>query len=61
MDHKPTSNIVNDAIIKELHDSVRRLDFGTVTIKVHDGRITQVEVTRRSRFEDAWRIEGGGA
>jgi len=31
-----TENIVNDAIIKDIYDAVRSLEFGTVTIKVHD-------------------------
>ena len=54
---KQQPNIVNDAIIKEIHDAVRSLTYGTVTIKVHDAKIIQIEVTER---DDAWKIEEGG-
>ena len=51
---KATKNIVNDAIIKEISDAVETLSFGTVTIKVHDRKIIQVEVAERKRFDDVW-------
>lgn len=51
--------ILNDAIIKDVRDAVQGLDFGTVLIKVHDGRIIQIEVTSRRRFDEAWKMEGG--
>jgi len=57
---KATKNIVNDAIIKEISDAVGTLSFGTVTVKVHDKKITQVEVAEKKRFDDVWKIEEGG-
>jgi len=57
---KLTKNIVNDAIIKDIAQAVDSLEFGTVTVKVHDRKITQVEVAQRKRFEDVWKIEEGG-
>jgi hypothetical protein len=57
---KATKNIVNDAIIKEISDAVETLSFGTVTVKVHDRKITQVEVAEKKRFDDVWKIEEGG-
>ena len=53
-------NIVNDAIIKDIADAVGSLDYGTDTIKVHETKIIQIEVTEKKRFDDIWRIEGGG-
>jgi hypothetical protein len=53
-------NIVNDAIIKNIRDAVSSLDYGIVTIKVHDSKIVQFEVTQRTRFDDVWRLEEGG-
>lgn len=32
-------------------DKVRALRFGVVQITVHEGRVTQVEVTERTRFD----------
>ena len=55
-----TKNIVNDAIIKDLGSVVENLDYGTVTVKVHDRKITQIEVAERKRFDDIWKEEGGG-
>ncbi len=55
-----SKNIVNDAIIKEISDAVESLDYGTVTIKIHDSKIIQIDVSERKRFDDVWRVEEGG-
>jgi len=57
---KVTKNIVNDAIIKEISNALASLEYGTVTIKVHDRKITQVEVAERKRFDEVWKVEEGG-
>ena len=57
---KVTKNIVHDAIIKEISDALGSLEYGTVTIKVHDRKITQVEVAERKRFDEVWKVEEGG-
>jgi len=36
---KTDKNIVNDAIIKDISDSVHNLRYGTVTITVHNSKI----------------------
>ena len=53
-------NIVNDAIIKDISAAIGTLEYGTVTIKVHETKIIQIEVTEKKRFDDIWRVEGGG-
>ena len=53
-------NIVNDAIIKDIATAIGSLEFGTVTIKVHETKIIQIDVTEKKRFDDVWRVEGGG-
>ena len=54
-------SIVNDAIIKDIADAVAGLGYGTIAIKVHNFKITQIEVTEKKRFDDVWQIgEGGG-
>lgn len=53
-------NIVNGAIIKEISDAVRSLEYGTITIKVHNTKIIQIEVAERRRFDDVWKVEEGG-
>lgn len=55
-----SKNIVNDAIIKDIAESVGALEYGTVTLKVHDRKIIQVEVAEKKRFEDVWKVEEGG-
>jgi hypothetical protein len=53
-------NIVNDAIIKDIASAVGSLEYGSVMIKVHDKKIIQIEVAEKKRFDDVWRLEGGG-
>lgn len=53
-------NVVNDAILKDLGEALRKLNFGTILIKVHDSKIIQIEVTEKQRFDDVWHLEGGG-
>jgi len=54
------NSIVNDAIIKDIADTVRDLKFGSVIIKVHDSKIVQVDVSRKNRFDGVWQAEEGG-
>ena len=58
---KKDKSIINDAIIKNVADVVSGLEYGEISIKVHDYKIAQIEVTERKRFNDVWLIgEGGG-
>jgi hypothetical protein len=50
----------NDTIIKEISDAVEALEYGEVHIKVHNKKITQIEVAERRRFDDLWKVEEGG-
>lgn len=55
------NKILNDAIVKDVNDLVRNLQFGIISIKVHDSKIVQIEVTEKKRFDQIWEIgEGGG-
>jgi hypothetical protein len=53
-------NIVNDAIIKDISESIHGLRYGTVTITVHNSRIVQVEVSKKDRFDEVWTVQEGG-
>ena len=50
----------NDAIIKDIRNAVAGLDYGTVTIKVHNAKITQIEITHKRRYDDGNLYEKGG-
>jgi len=52
--------IINDSIIRDIRDSVEKLRYGTVTITVHNKKITQIEVAEKKRFDAVWMIEEGG-
>ena len=52
-------NIVNDAIIKDISDAIHGLSYGTVLITVHNAKIVQIDVSKKSRFDDIWTVEGG--
>jgi hypothetical protein len=53
-------NVVNDAIIRDIRNAIVGLDYGTVTIKVHNSKIVQVEITQKKRFGDGGLVEKGG-
>lgn len=50
----------NDVIMGDIQDAVEGLAYGTVTITVHNKKITQVEIAEKKRFDDVWLIEKGG-
>lgn len=52
--------LINEAILKDINESITSLQYGQVTVTVHNSKIVQVEVTKKSRFDDTWLIEGGG-
>lgn len=55
-----SARIINDSIIKDISDAVEKLTYGTVVITVHNKKITQIEISEKQRFDDVWKIEGGG-
>ena len=60
MSAKGIKNIVNDAIIKEIASAAGSLEYGTVTIKIHNRKIIQIEVAEKKRFDQVCKIEEGG-
>ena len=55
-----SKELINDSIIKDIRDSVSKLAYGTVTITVHNKKITQIEVAEKRRFDNVWIVEEGG-
>ena len=53
-------NIVNDAIIKEIIETLSSLKYGHVQITVHNSKVVQIDKTEKVRFDDIWLIEKGG-
>jgi hypothetical protein len=62
MSEKKSSNVnmVNDTIVRDIRNAIADLDYGTVTIKVHNSKIVQVEITQKKRFGDGGLVEKGG-
>jgi hypothetical protein len=56
---QPGRNIINDAIIKDISESIHGLNFGTVMITVHNSKIVQIEISKKSRFDDIWMVQEG--
>ena len=50
----------NDAIVRDIRSAIVGLDYGTVTIKVHNSKITQIEITQKKRYDDNGLVEKGG-
>lgn len=55
-----SKELINDSIIRDIRDSANKLAFGTVTITVHNKKITQIEVAEKRRFDNVWMVEEGG-
>ena len=55
-----TESVINETIFKEIRNALAGLAYGTVAITVHNRKITQIEVSHKKRFDDIWKIEGGG-
>lgn len=51
--------LINDSIIKELSEKLKKLSFGSITIKVNHSRIVQIEVTENNRFDEVWSLSSG--
>ncbi|RUS45956.1 YezD family protein [Cohnella sp. AR92] len=43
---------LNESWVERISDAVTGLQYGTVQIVVHDGRIVQIERTERRRFDE---------
>jgi len=55
-----TPSAINDEIIREISGAVKNITYGTVSITVHNSRITQIEVSEKKRFDNLWKFEKGG-
>lgn len=51
--------IRQEAILREIGDSIGTLRYGEVHIKVHGGRIVQMEITDKKRFDHIWKMDDG--
>ncbi len=59
MTREGNKKLLNDSILRDIGNAVGSLEYGVVTIKVHESKIIQIEVTERKRFDDVWKLEGG--
>ena len=55
-----SKKLINDSLIKEISTAVETLEYGEVIIKVHNNKIIQIDVSQKKRFDEVWKIEGGG-
>ena len=55
-----SENSINNSILRKIGETIEDLNYGTITITVHNKRITQIETARKQRFDDIWKVEGGG-
>jgi hypothetical protein len=40
----------NDDVMETVEAAVRELDFGSIVLKVHQGRVVSIETSRKLRF-----------
>lgn len=43
---------LNKQHVEHLEKSLRDIDFGSVLITIHNGRITQIDTTEKKRFTE---------
>jgi hypothetical protein len=54
-------NATSDAIVRDIRNAISGLDYGTVTVKVHNSKIAQIEITQKRRYDDCnWVEKGSG-
>jgi hypothetical protein len=58
--NQESRDVSADAVIQELRKAIEALKYGTITIKVHNGKITQMEITEKRRFGVPMDFEKGG-
>ena len=46
----PLTKEVDAAVLEGIVESIKSLQYGTITITVHDGKVTQIETSRKQRF-----------
>jgi|WetSurMetagenome_2_1015567.scaffolds.fasta_scaffold823372_2 hypothetical protein len=46
--------------LKDILGAVNKLDYGIITIKIHDSKIVQIEITQKKRYDDTELNEKGG-
>jgi hypothetical protein len=49
-----------DTIVWDVKKAITGLDYGTVTIKVHNAKIVQIEITEKKRYDSGSFEKGGG-
>jgi len=54
-----TKVVIKEIILEEIRKAIDSVAFGAVTIKVHDGKVVQIEITNKQRFEELWRFQDG--
>ena len=47
----PKETTVDAKVIDEIVSGIKSVQYGTITITVHDGKVTQLETSRKLRFQ----------
>lgn len=54
------SNVINTKILEEISEGLKKISYGTLTIVIHNKKVTQIEVLEKKRFDEYWKVEEGG-
>jgi hypothetical protein len=52
-------DVSTNTVIQELKEAIEVLKYGLIAIKVHNGKITQMEITEKRRFNEPREFEKG--
>ena len=47
---RPSNEAISEDILHIIREKARALRFGAISLTIHDGRLTQLEITEKRRF-----------
>ena len=51
---------INETILQDVLQSIAEIGYGTITLKVHNAAIAEMEITEKFRFKNTDIMEKGG-
>ena len=51
---------INETILKDVLKSIAEIGYGTITLKIHNAAIAEMDITEKYRFKNTDHVEKGG-
>jgi hypothetical protein len=53
-------HFINETILQDVLESIVKIGSGTITLKVHNAAISEMEISEKFRFKNTDYVENGG-